>query len=1075
MLRTTYKSPSSVHIFGFSTDDTDLFPRIPPSIDPTIIRTQIDLQGWSIESLSPNTTQVTLLEQSDPRGWSNKSSIPQVMMTTLAGMGEFAIKHGAPPAATRLGGAKALFSRYDVEKEAFRFEYESAERRSHSSSTATAFPLPVAIRTDDDDSPPTYPDSDVECEIRCDCDKWSNSLIMTIDPPPLTISALKRHRLSPSGGGLWLMIEHDPDSLGSDKVVVNIRRGTSVPGAKTTVTANGSKIKVDVEDLSESDVQLLKKQKRSKPTRVPLDVPPALGTLRKKQSTIDLGASPVQGGYDPFRAITPTTLTRFTVPLARLYNSAAETTRAAIVPMASPSPAPESGSTPVDAAVRALSQLARIHADRESESTDPFGWQPVSDKDGIKVEKRIVSHVSESFPVFRAGRIIEGFTAEEVSAAVSALRKDERFEKPTRLQSYGHGIVTSHMVAATAFPFRPRSILLSTTVARVPDGPPPSPSTTSHAPQSTIFHASSSSLDPHTLDFDPAKYNPGQLPSGNVILEGWIIETIDPYSHEQYAIPSTRCMYLGAIDYSGSMPLSVNNMLNASLPRVLLTIDQSLKFIGPPSRVRLPPMMVMTPDANAQGPWALEGVDEQKLGVEEKNDGIDYSLSVMLHPTGSHSRSDDALAPPLRHSDSRTSVNTGRSTVIDLAEEIRGGKKDLVVMEIEVGSSLSRVGGDIMVRAVSLPVAQHTTPGPPVLPLTLPAQDLSLPFKCQMISLAPSMLQAASLDPAQTRHLLRITLPTSGYEPTIADPLTGSQASLSPRPRWLLDLINDGAVVELKMRSHAPDASSAPPKYTFNQEVLIPEDEKRSRAVSSTVARNRFPQLVSDTTPRAASLSKALAVAEDLMRAAPAPTLAPAAPITAPNGTHPADQPVSADEHKATSEEDTTSTIEPPSRPPLADSSARYSFWQYSRFPRFRSSTTPSVGASPAIAPSSLAPDADGQDGTVNPAVDGSSVAPVGHAPTANGDSAGSATRTMAIPAGAAHGVPVPTVVVLCLLCLLLGSLFRSLLTEADFVVHVPQGVQLPDKAAKLRDLRRIFDFRLGWNRDLILAIARRA
>lgn len=147
MLRTTYKSPSSVHLFGFSVDDEDLFKRIPPVIDPTVIRTQIDLQGWSIESLSPNTTHVALVEQSDPRGWSNKSSIPQVMMSTLAGIGEFAIKHGSPPITTRLGGAKAISTRYDVEKETFRYEYENAEaRRSGSSSTATAFPLPVAIR-----------------------------------------------------------------------------------------------------------------------------------------------------------------------------------------------------------------------------------------------------------------------------------------------------------------------------------------------------------------------------------------------------------------------------------------------------------------------------------------------------------------------------------------------------------------------------------------------------------------------------------------------------------------------------------------------------------------------------------------------------------------------------------------------------------------------------------------------------------------------------------------------------------------------------------------------------------------
>lgn len=83
LLKTTYKSPTSVHVFAFSTDDSALFPSIPSS-DPAIIRTQVDLQGWSIEALSPTTTHVTLLEQSDPKGWSNKSSIPQIMANSAS-------------------------------------------------------------------------------------------------------------------------------------------------------------------------------------------------------------------------------------------------------------------------------------------------------------------------------------------------------------------------------------------------------------------------------------------------------------------------------------------------------------------------------------------------------------------------------------------------------------------------------------------------------------------------------------------------------------------------------------------------------------------------------------------------------------------------------------------------------------------------------------------------------------------------------------------------------------------------------------------------------------------------------
>ena len=92
-LKTTYKSPTSVHVFSFSTDDHALFPSIPP-VDPIIIRTQIDLQGWSIEALSPNTTQVTLVEQSDPKGWTNKSSIPQIMANSEQIVGHETLKTG---------------------------------------------------------------------------------------------------------------------------------------------------------------------------------------------------------------------------------------------------------------------------------------------------------------------------------------------------------------------------------------------------------------------------------------------------------------------------------------------------------------------------------------------------------------------------------------------------------------------------------------------------------------------------------------------------------------------------------------------------------------------------------------------------------------------------------------------------------------------------------------------------------------------------------------------------------------------------------------------------------------------
>jgi hypothetical protein len=642
-----------------------------------------------------------------------------------------------------------------------------------------------------------------------------------------------------------LTIEHDPVSLGDEKVVITVKRGVSAPGQKTLVTCNGHKVKIDYEEMSETDAHLLQKQRRSRPTRAPLDQPAALGTLRKRQSTMDisLAATPTETPVIP----TPSTAyARLASPLARWYNVAAESTRAAIIPMAlaPPPPASIAGSTPIDAAVRSLAQLSRMHADRDGESTDPFGWQPVSERDGLKIEKKLVSHVSESFPVYRAGRILEGFTAEEVSAAVSCLKKDERYDKPQRLESYGHGVSTSQVSAHTTFPFRSRSMLVATVVARAPDGPPPSPSIHPSTSLSTIFHASTSAFDPSSIGFDPAKYNPLVLPNGNIVLEGWILETIDPYSHEQYAIPSTRCMYVAAADYSGNIPLSVNNMLNASLPRSILAVESMLKTKGPPCRAQTPNMSIMMPEMSTTGPWALEGSDADKAGVDERIEEDDYSLTVTVSPSASSGQGDKwegGLMPTLRHNESRTSVTSTRSTIIDLGEDIRRGRRDLVVCEIFIGHGMIKQGADISIRGIALPVALHSSrTSESIMSYDLPQQQLDLPFNVSIIALAPSVLQSASLDPsAVARHLLRVTLPTSEYEAPITDPLTGKSAP-APRPRWYLDLLNDGAVVQLKMKNRKGGQGEA--KYMLGDEIITVDDERNVRNFKGV--KSRLPQLV---------------------------------------------------------------------------------------------------------------------------------------------------------------------------------------------------------------------------------------
>lgn len=71
-----------------------------------------------------------------------------------------------------------------------------------------------------------------------------------------------------------------------------------------------------------------------------------------------------------------------------------------------------------------------------------------------------------------------------------------------------------------------------------------------------------------------------------------------------------------------------------------------------------------------------------------------------------------------------------------------------------------------------------------------------------------------------------------------------------------------------------------------------------------------------------------------------------------------------------------------------------------------------------------------------------------------------------------------PGLIIACIVCFLFGSLLRSLLTDADFVIYQPSSLSgiLPDihGAGPWRELRRLAEWKIGWDRDLVIAIARR-
>jgi hypothetical protein len=478
LLKTVYRSPTTAHIFSFSADEPTLFPNI-PSIEVNTIRTQVDLQGFAIETLSPTTTLLTLLEQSDPKGWTNKTSIPQQMITTLAGIGEFAIKCGGPPIATRLSGAKATEIRYDHERYLFRIEYEvSTGRRTSISGEVSA----SNSQSDDGSSSSSTPI--VECELRCDMDTWAASLDIVVDPPPQSISCLRQHRLSSGGGGLWLTLTHDAILASEERLMAIVRRG---PGRERgVVMLNGSRVSVDVEELPEAEIKSLSKQRRVKPPRIPLDQPPVLGAIRRRRrdwngeieesSTDPPSPTKAEGISESKSSTWSGAVPKFCSPLGRYFmqamEQAATSTQQAVAAISPPSsggnPAWSSSEFPLQYALNASQCLEAFHSRSHSVSG---GWALISEK-GFPLCRKLSPEISMSLLVYKGESVIEGISAEEIAAVVKSYdvwtRWDERFVGAHVLESFAGagGAHTGFIVSRANFPFRDRGFHLASILVR---------------------------------------------------------------------------------------------------------------------------------------------------------------------------------------------------------------------------------------------------------------------------------------------------------------------------------------------------------------------------------------------------------------------------------------------------------------------------------------------------------------------------------------------------------------------------------------------------------------------------------
>ena len=844
----------------------------------------MDLQGWAIEALSPSTTQLTLLEQSDPKGWSNKANtIPAQMVGAVAGVGDFVIKCGGPPVVTRLAGARALEMRYDHEKGLFRVAYESSEGRrgdlngvNGASGSMAGDTRATGKGTTSNGSAATTTTTDIhtiECEIRCDLDAWASSLDIVVDPPPQSVTALRRHRLSSLGGGLWLTFTHDALFSSDERLLAIVRRGPmSSVRDKGVVMVNGARMTVDVEELPETEIKALSKRKRVKPARVPLDQPPVIRAIRRRRAEWDAdGAATSDANQENTVATSsaespkPSTpeppepkassstgasswlsAPKFSSPLATFWSSAVEqatnTTLSAVAAIS-----PTSGGATTEAVAPSASKLPlqhvaeALHWLRELQTRPEEGWTLVSDK-GFSVKRKLFPEISSLTSVYKGEKVIEGVSAEEVSSIVTSYecRKtwDDRFASAIVLEQFGAKCHTAFVTSKGGFPFRDRGFLVASMLARsrlpqpagldreVGVGSPANESGSSQDTRIVLFCVTASFHPDSAAPFSPAKYNPYAYPLGRVFIDGWVLETLDPYTKENYTIPSTRVTRVVAVDHAGSIPVTVNSMMNAGLARAVGNVEAYIKGTSPLPLVRLPAAGLVLSEHRVSGAtvevavpvglggpsatWKVKRRDEQRTLIASRYDPTEkaYTGSVFLttstvglSTSPSTTKADETIpkankaainspgnAPDVRPSsraelssspptsnDRRISSGSMRSSSSERikpsssAFTVKGELKhstDLIVAEVVVDTKLYPEGYDV---AITSTVREGTKP----------------------ISLSPSSnTGSAGADPSSVPTTNASTLPISTSIYTVpASPLHSSGLNTDRPPRHLLRLM----------------------------------------------------------------------------------------------------------------------------------------------------------------------------------------------------------------------------------------------------------------------------------------------
>lgn len=244
---------------------------------------------------------------------------------------------------------------------------------------------------------------------------------VVVDPPPTRVGASLRET---DAYGLWLDIEHDEAFIipQSARILVLIKPGSDKAAG---LLING--VATDVYD----------------PTKPALPAEPPEAATSKSMT--------------PSTSATMTTTTT---------TKTGQQTSVDLLSRVIRQPPPPLSIEPIPFAAAALKLIRRLDEQQ-------FGWDSVSEKNGLRISKRpgakkskssdntssSLEEIYEPFMTVRASRVIEGFSLEEVASVVTSnsnLRKqyDETIEQVKRIRYADLGCEITYQVMKSVFPLK---------------------------------------------------------------------------------------------------------------------------------------------------------------------------------------------------------------------------------------------------------------------------------------------------------------------------------------------------------------------------------------------------------------------------------------------------------------------------------------------------------------------------------------------------------------------------------------------------------------------------------------------